>query len=567
VSQYRISIEDAGSTSIAWGTNTLNITIDGASPDQIQDIIDEIPGATGTPWANLSDISAPDQRNAPIISNTDFEDLYNYINAQTGIGRYYPDAGKVWKWYDGYPSSGESVGDERYGEWVESKSRFKYVIEVDGDLTYLGSEAFSVYLTTGKSYNVESGIIDVPHLTSGIEIEGSYFTKDVDYIFNSGVIEFFTDIFVYKEIADNSILYCRKTPIIEQYLFEQYGGMVGVSDWAQFNYRNISGKAGINTLLSSLRNPSTLDAYEKALNVYYGLPISPEKSRVVGLFESYGYKITDVLDSTITVELKPGEELHPFVQNQCIMVSGSGKTYVITGVFSNRQLGKFNVEDPEGLEYGDKLCVRLGNRFELKNVVHTGPYIDVYVREGYKPIKHVIDTVHDMYGTWPEIIIHGTDNFETNYDGLYHAVDAYYPAGEDANIVRIELYSHSAGTEPLYNDYLGSTTLDIGAGYAHISWPTHKFLYLYMLDSKKLYRAYMDAPMDTIYESGDSLDQYQVICRNAAVMNQSIFREWCQYRNFRKSPEINTNSDIIEMIFADSSAKFGQYFPSGLYRD
>ena len=564
ISQYKVSISyAAGAATVVWSSDRLDITVDRGVGDQIAAILAALPGTGAAPWATITNASAPLIIGAPIISNIDFEDLYSYVNAQVGANRYYPDAGKVWKWYDGWNTSN---GTGVQGEWVESKSKFKYMIEVDGSLNYLGSTAFSIYFTTGRAYDIAREIIDIPYLTSGIGQEEIYFRKEPDYIINGYVLEFLTDIFVNKEVIHDTIFYCKKTPIIENFLFEQYGGMVSVRDWNQFNYRNISGKAAINTLISSIRNISSLEEYEKALNIYYGLPVPPERSRVVGVFESFGYKILEVSDNTVTVEIKDGEEIHPFVQNQCIMVNGVGTIYVVSGMNPDRSLGKFNVADPDGLVYGDRLCVRLNNRFELKNV-NSEPYIDVYIREGYKPIKHVIDTVHEMYGTWPEILIYGTDKFETNFDGLYHAIDAYHPEGEEGSVVRIELYRHEEGTEPMYNDYIGSNVLNIGAGYAHLPWPTHKFLYLYLLGSKKLYRAYMDSPMDTIYDSGDALEQYQAICRNASVMNQSIFGEWNQYRNFRRSPGINSNSDIIEMIFADPSAEFGQYFPSGLYRD
>jgi len=566
ISQYRVTIQDTGLTSITWTSNALYITVNGSSPNQIQDIINALPG-TGIPWAHIIDISAPNLKDAPLINNVDFEDLYNYVNAQTGVGRYYPDSGKVWKWYDGWNDSNGTIGNPSQGEYTESKSKFKYMIEVSGGLAYLKSGAFSIYLTTGKSYDIGKEIIDIPYLTAGIENEEIYFKKDIDYIFNKQVLEFFVDIFAEKGVKDNTILYCKKTPIIEQYLFEQHGGLVNINDWTQYNYKNISGKAAINTLLSAMMNISSLKEYEKALNIYYGLPVSPAKCRVVGLFESYGYKIIEISSHTITVEIKPREELHPFIQNNCVMINDDGKSYIVSGVFSNRSLGKFNVVDPDGLKIGDRLYVKLNNKFKLENVVHTGPYIDVWIREGYKPIKHVIDTVHNMYGTWPELLIHGTDKCGTNFDGLYHAVDAYHPEGMAGGIVRIKIYKPSDGEEPMYNDYIESTIEGINAGFAHICWPTHKFLYLYIIEEKRLYRAYMDAPIDTIYDSGDALEQYQIICRNVSIMNNNLFKNWWQYRNFRKSPGINSLSNIIEMVFADPSGEFGQYFPSGLYRD
>lgn len=574
ISQYKITIADTGSTSVTWGTDSLDIEFDGTSLDQIQDIIDAT--ASGTPWATLANISAPSMKNAPEKNYVDFEDLDNYINAQTASGRYYQDTGKVWEWYDGYPTGVEVIGNERYGEWVESKSKFKYMIEVSGSLAYLGAEPFSLYLTTGKSYNVINDIIDLPYLTTGLEIEGTTLIKDTDFILNDCVVEFVDDIFVNKSVVIDSFLYCKKTPIIERYLFEQHGGMVGISEWWQYRYRNISGKAAINTLLSSLRNSSSMVEYEKALNIYYGLPVSPEKCRVVGLFESYGYKIISVSGAHVQVEIKSGEELHPFVQSGCIVLNSSGEQFVAVGI--DRNTGEMTlVGDTSGLVYGDKLCVKLNNRFSIKNIYansgNDAPYIDVYIREGRLPLQHVIDMSYNLYGKYPELIIHGTDKFGVDYNGLYHATKAEtHPLGYPS-IVRITLYAPAVAEEPLYNDYIetsrfsetGGTCLNDKQiiGFAHICWPTHKFLYLYMIDAGKFYRAYMDSPMDTIYDTTDVLEQYQVICKNASIFNGKLFSAWNQYHNFRKSPGINIQTDLIETIFANPSTKFGQYFPSG----
>lgn len=565
ISQKKITISYDASTTVAWTTDELTITVVKASAAQIADVLAAV--ATGTPWATISNASPSGTTKVPIIDNVDFEDLYSYINASTDGGRYYPDSGKVWKFFSGYSvSNGDTVGDETKGEWVDSLAKYKYVVEVEGSLEYLGVEEFSIYFTTGKSYDINKEVLSLPYLNSGIEIDGINFVVNTDYTFIDHVVEFVTDPFVIGGVSVDDYLYCKKAPIIENYLFEQHGGMVGVDDWTQYNYRNISGKAALNTLQSSLRNISSLAEYEKALNVYYGLPVSPEKCKVVGLFESYGYKVLDISGLTVTLEIKDGEEIHPFVQPQCVMINNVGTQYVITGMVTDRTLGKVTLNNVTGITYGDRMHVRLNNRFTLKNIYaetsSTPAYVDAYIREGFKPIKHVIDTVNAITGRWPELIIHGTDKLAVNYDGLYHATDAYTHPSGDPSLVRIELYKPDTNEDPIYNDYIGTDTVDIQGGFAHFPWPTHKFLYLYMIESDKLYRAYMDAPMDTVYDSGDNLAQYQIICRNASVLNGALFDYWNQYRNFRRSPDINTESDIVEMIFADPSGVFGQHFPS-----
>jgi len=577
ISQYKVTISySPGAAVVTWGATTLDITVDRTSLDQLGDIKIAVLTPVGTKWAEITNISPYGKVQTPLLVNVDVEDLYNYENAQVDGGRHYPTSGTVWKWFTGYPIGSEVPGTAEEGAWVDSKAKFKYVIEVKGSLAYLGAEAFSIYLTTGKSYNINKEVIDLPYLDSGIEIEGVYFKKNIDYTFVDYVVEFSEDIFVKRGVVDESCLYCKKTPIIENYLFEQHGGMVGIDDWTQYNYTNISGKAGLNTLQSALRSASSLAEYEKALNAYYGLPVAPDRARVIGLFETYGYKVTNVSGLTVTVEIRDGEELHPFVQGSGVMVDSAGDQYVISAVVPS--LGKIKLNTVDNISYGDRLYVCLNNRFNIKNIYAetdtTPAYLDVYIREGNLPIKHVIDTValistvtDPVTGVakitrYPEIIVHGTEDFDVDYNGLYHATDAYlHPSGE-ASLVRIELYRPDAGEDPVYNDYIGVDAVALNAGFAHFPWPTPKFLYMYMPGLDKLYRAYMDAPTDTIYDSGDSLAQYQVICRNASVLNGELFETWNQYRNFRKAPSINIGSNIIEMIFADPSSRFGQYFPA-----
>ncbi len=565
ISQYKVTIQYGGATSIVWASDSLTITVVKANPNQMSDI--ESAPDTGTPWATKLNISPKGATKAPIINNVDFEDLYNYVNAQTDSGRYYQNAGQVWRFFDGYSiAGGDTVGDLGVGEWVDSIAKYRYVVEVGGSLEYLGSEEFTIYFTTGKSYDINTEVLDLPYLNSGIEIGGINFTKDIDYVFVDHIVEFNEDPFAVSGVEVDSYLYCKKTPVIEKYLFTQHGGMVGIDDWTQYNYRNISGKAALNTLQKSLRNVSSLQEYERAMNVYYGLPVSPEKCKVVGLFESYGYKVIGISGLTVTVEIKSGEEIHPFVQPQCVIINSEGTQYTITGMITDRTQGKITLNTVDGISYGDRLNVRLNNKFKLKNVYaetsSTPAYVDAYIREGFRPIKHVIDTVNTITGRWPELIIHGTSKLSVNYDGLYHATDAApHPSG-DPSLIRITLYKPAYDEDPLYNDYIGTDSVDMQGGFAHLPWPTHKFLYLYMSESDKLYRAYMDAPMDTIYDSGDSLLQYQIICRNASVLNGTLFPTWNQYRNFRRSPDINTGSNIVEMIFADPSGVFGEYFPA-----
>ena len=496
-----------------------------------------------------------------------FKMLSNFKNKETANGRYYPCAGQVWKWYDGFEQNISDIGHADKGEYVYDATKNKYLIVTNGDLSYLGDNTFSIYLTTGRAYDVGPEVIDVPylhsHISSGYSVE---FGKTKDYTFYDYIIEFNRDIFADDDAVPGTIFYCKETPVMEQYLYESYGNLVGMPDWHTYHHDNYTGKTAIVNLLSGVQDASSTASYWRAMNAYYGLPLAPMKSRISGLYESYSYLVTAVNGNQITL-LKNSEDLHPFIQkNSNLYVDGKGEVLVASIV--NRTDGILTYSSSTVMiEVNDLVNVKLANRFALKGIsaevsypTPAPAYLIIYSLEGPAALQLVIDTINATTGKYPEIVIYGTENLTVNYNGIYHATSAIWQ-DPDASTVKITLYKKTDITEPLYNDYIGTTNLLMPSGWVHMPWPTHKYLYLQM-NNGDFYKAYIDTPLDTIYDSGDFVEQYEILLRNASVFTKLIFPDWYQYDVFHKSCGISQESDVVETTRAISYADFGAYFSS-----
>jgi len=579
ISEYTVEIIDnaAVDTTVTWAATSLVIAVktsgEVAGYDYIQTIFDA--NAAGvTPWATLTNKSGKGEINSPLIVESEIDDLYNYKHVETSNNRYYPTQGKAWKWYEGYSSSDGDVGDTDFGEYIDSPSKFKYMIVVEGDLSYIRDESFEVYLTTGRSYDIQNYVLELPTLQTAVTPgSAAEFKLEIDYTFNNQTIEFINDIFESNDIDQGSYLYCPKTLLIEHMLFEQYGTTVSIPDWLQFNYDRFSGKAAINSLIKSIQNASTREDYERALNVYYGLPVAPEDSKVVGLYESYGYPITNISGNDVTLDITDDEELHKFIQIGTRLFVETKKDVDVTAII-DRETGEITVSDASELVVGDEMHVRLRNKYLIRDVRRNGhdnpddpAYIDIYSYEGEGAFNHLIDVINSTSeeGKYPEIIIHGTrdlgvnaDGVDINYDGVYHITNAELIG---IQTVRLSLYQAAETADPLYNDYIGASTIGMRTGFVHIQWPTHKFLYL-LMGGEQYYKAYLDAPIDTIYDEGDELEKYQVIARNVSALTNEMFPDWYQFDQFKKFNGFNYESDTLEVTKSTPGARFGKYFPS-----
>jgi len=574
VSEYDVLVtaDDGSGTSVTWTADSIHIKVDRTAAETIDQIL-VIVNAGPAAWAVVTNRSPKGTTDFPITSESGtmpddaikFKDLPNYIYREEGEGRYYPPEGKKWEWFEGYSSSDGDVGDSALGEWVDSFSAFNYMIEIEGDLSYIDEKSFTIYFTTGRTYDVLSHIDMLPSLQNFIDERlGVPFYVDQDYRFYNNTVEFFNDIFANGQAIPDTYLYCPEAHAIEHMLFEIYGTVVNTPRWQDYNYKNISGKAGINSLMKSLQNSSNREDYERALNVYYGLPVSPERADVLGLYESYGYKVIGLAGNDVTLELPENEELHPFIQSGGRFLV-EGKTEIKISIVVDRPNGIITLEDASSIGINDILYVKLNNRFFVKNFyaenisTSTPGYIDVYIPEGAGAIQHAIDVVQTLSEgeRYPEILIYGTEKLGWNYNGIYHVTQA----DEAGGTVRLTVYERNDADDTVYNDFIGETTESVRAGFAHFSWPTHKFLYLY-LATQKYFKAYLDSPIDTIYDAGDILNKYEIVARNVSVADKTIFPGWAHFDHFRRYNGINLESDILEITYIVPDATFGKYFPS-----
>jgi hypothetical protein len=191
--------------------------------------------------------------------------------------------------------------------------------------------------------------------------------------------------------------------------------------------------------------------------------------------------------------------------------------------------------------------------------------ISIYAPVGAFSINHLITTINTLSEglKYPEIIIYNTEGLERNYNGIYHIVEAVLI---EQGLVNLKLYKKHYNEEPLYNDYIGYSLLndnDTIHGYVHIPWLTHKFLYI-LMDGNEYFKAYLDAPIDTILDEDDIVDKYQVLARNVSVFNQKMFPDWNQFDNFKKYNGIDFESDVLEVTRAMPGGEFGSYFPSSV---
>jgi len=520
VSDFLVFIQEGITSSVTWHTGGIEIIV--APGDTVEDII--ALANTGTRWGDLYNKSAkPD---VPILNKAGdayidkaekFSTFPMFVEYEEANGRFYPPGAKVWHNYEGLTD----------GYYTYEKP--KYMIKIDGSLQYLSDQPFNFYLTNAKLYKIDENVIDLPSISNYIDKseDGITLVKDVNYLFYNNTLELLNDI----EIDDT--FYCKITPIIDDYLYEMWGTLVGNPRFKDYNYNNVSGKAAIHGLMGFNQD---LNSMERALNVYYGLPIAPERCRVVGLYESFGYEIVAINNDNVT--LKIDRSLHPFIDVQSEMMNENVGNIIVTEMV-DRSLGIIKLASVSGLSIGDKLHLKLENRNKILS--YDTESITIQTSTTLSHFTHLID----MMDGYPEVLVYNSD-----IDGVYHITEV-------ASASKLKIYK-PIDSEVLYNDYIASSNSDVNAGFLHLLWPTHKFLYL-QLESGVMYKAYLDAPIDTIYDTDDELQKYDVIARNVSM---SKFSGWEEFNYFRRQSGINSEADLVELISAIPGAEFGKYFPS-----
>ena len=448
----------------------------------------------------------------------------------------------------------------------------RYVIKLNGaNLSVYENVKISVYVTSGKAYAVSNDVIDIPQLSTTIADKGRVYTKGEDYEFRDGYVEFNYDEVGLGHIVNGSYLYGKNVPVMESNLFNSFGALVDIRHWKAYNYDNIGTKIAINSLLKGMQNPSNDEEYERCLNVYYGLPVAPEDAEVIGLFESYDYEVVSIAGSTVTLALKYEADnvtpipLHNFIQPGTKFSVDGTDTVVKVDYPStvNRAAGEIAMTDTSDIVVGSKLNIKLANRLSLSLVSKpaSGPsfFVAIHHTDGGE-FQHVQTTNTD----YPEFLVYDS---ETIRNGSSFNKDSYYHfktcAISSAGYIKFTIDDDVDPdlVEPKYNDYVdleAGVSFPVVVGKLHMPWPTHKYLLLRLPDGT-LYKCYIDSPMDTIYDTGDKVSQYQVLCRCLSVTDQKEFVAW---NEFLKSNGIDLNSNMLEIIYTIPKAKFGVYYPN-----
>jgi len=599
-SRYQVHILDAGAadSALEWSYGKVLIKIKTADAGtRLEEFSNAINNVSGTAWGDIinkfNDIGGT--LTVPIFSvSMMFNEFGTYKPTQTGSDRYIQSSSHVWKWYlgsDADPDYLDYIGDPAYGEYVTPQTAHSYMIRVQGDLTYIKDEQFLFYITTGLCYDVKNHVKSLPSLQANIDAEAPEFTDGIDYVFYNNYVEFKN-----QPASNGTTLYCREAEIIEWILYDMYGTLVDIPDWDKYNYNNESGKTAVNGLLKAMQNISNLKEYERALNIYYGLPVAPEDGTVLGLYESYDYVVQEVsnINSLYSVkfELPAGRTLHSFInKGSWFIVNGGGEGRVSSVVGLT-----VSILMPAGssIQVGDLLNLKLVNRFRISDVSTVSNKIYVY-NYNYKDADPSYswdaneDRCSSMYNTivtnvkkisnntkYPEMIVYGTKISGVNIDGVYHIVGA----GQTSLDKKIWFQVHIASTvgnstyydNKLYHDFLNASFIGsrfIGGtfsqilpspGYVHIPYPTHKYLYMLGASGKK-YKLYLDAPIDTRYDKGDILKKYDIISNNVSALNGKKFPNWSEYGHFKRFNSTHVQSNILESVSTMPGASFGKYFP------
>jgi hypothetical protein len=170
-------------------------------------------------------------------------------------------------------------------------------------------------------------------------------------------------------------------------------------------------------------------------------------------------------------------------------------------------------------------------------------------------LNHISQYIYSTYQKYPEMLMYD------NMDSYYHFVSCSSPS-EGYIDLTVDDYINPDIEEPRYNDYVDIATdsvLDVNTGKMHIPWPTHKYLLL-KLESGPLYKCYIDAPIDTIYDTGDVVEKYTPLARCVDIMNNDLFEGWNEFSRF-KSSGIDLESNMLELIYTMPDIKYGSYFP------
>ena len=542
------------------------------------DLIDAINAPHVDKWCTASNVSTSAVETPPfwndiwsgfnwatdyrVASDVLYENITEYSAATEASEDWIPAEGKRWVYYDGFDSSDPKTPNVT-GNYVDDRSRFRHLIRIEGDISDLNNLNPEFYITTGRKFQVDSYVIDLPVLTPNITTDAKFYTKNKDYTFYNNFVEFYEN--PREIITEVEILYCPRTDVIEYFLFELYGKLCNL-DWEQYNYDNETGKIAVNVIMKTLQNLSTMYDFDQSSNVYGGLPMAPFDCRVIGTYCSYDYEViaVDPGSLTITLSIPVGQKLHFFfIEGAYILVNDKFEVIIDSVDYDNAVL---ELESVDNIAVGDTINVKLQNNFDLNRITSpAAPLVGVFEHAiiipaplGYVDmLKCYSDIFESVTEERPEIVIWN----EEGVNGIYHIMDTQiYTDGSGDSFLAIEYYhaeEQGIGYDARYNDI--AKDVEAETAKVHFEWATHKFVLLYDPVLKHTYRAYLDTPMDTILDSNDELKEGDVICRNINIFDKKNFPGFTEFNKFMGINSVNNHNKML--MVSGMPVKHGTYFP------
>lgn len=434
-----------------------------------------------------------------------------------------------------------------------------YAFTVNGDLSYIKNPRPQVSISNGRKYAISEDIIDLPWLrTTVMDGGGTTFFKDKDYALTVSAIEFFTDVVGTGVIDNDSSVFCENVPVMEMNLFTSWGSLVGIRDWRGYAFDNISAKTAISVMMQAVQDPSNRTLFERALSVLLGLPIAPENSVVIGVYDSFDYNVIDVDGNNITFEIVDITGLHRFIQAGTKMVISGTDTEIDVVAVVDRMTWTITVADASAVAVNSKLNIRLHNQMPITQVSKAGAGYNSVFAVGHwvsdcSDIQHLVNNLN----TAPVFFI--KDNAKYGGSRCYHI-----SATSSSGIACSDDWS-TGDAVPLYNDFvvdgdtLAPTTVK---GSLHIPWPTHKYILLRFNSDNSLYKCYIDSQFDTVVESGDAIDKYQVLGHGVNLLNDKDFPRWNEYDAFDRYNGLDLGLNALEMVWTIPGSSIGINFPN-----
>lgn len=470
---------------------------------------------------------------------------------------------------------------------------------------------FNFYFTSGKDFRIDGLIKAVDELNSAINVPeaGVVFRKDDDYEFEDSIIRFKSNIL--KDYDFEFTMYIPNGEMILTELYNNFGAMINIRDWSSYKWSNEDGRGCFMAIIRGYYLAGNPEIIRSALSAVHGISVANRPSKVLGVFESYEYEVTNINGATLTLkeDLNPLFEITGSYKPKICFVKDNSIAIIISSVILSKTI---TVEgNISSVAIGDKLCIELISGFHFTEVQAESTYdkFAFKLRSAYNSntedpppfIKYLMEYV-DKAGVKQDIP--GENNNTMNIklalprmvvsssrvNGIYHLYKAPTRTGNTLFISKASCraeYDNLSRPFP-YNDHidldidggeLPSDNLPI-PGKLRIYWPTHKFLLLEGTSKITPYqpetlenliivrqRVYLDAPFDTTYVTGDEVPELSCLIENVDTLTSVTFPNWTEFAGFRQNPNIDLQTGYVNALKYDSRYSFGTYLNDKVVKD